>query len=141
VTTLAYSPDQLLEMTLRMSAKPRAWLKRSRVDFGLDLALDTFKLAAIHGAIKRLRITMMGFARLPALDLGGIPVAHCLRRLRDQHGHSTVGLDLDEMRSLAGADCRTTRSSARSSSSQSLPSSCSLGNPNTRARSASFGWA
>src|SRR5215813_8107977 len=76
------------------------------MDFGLNLALDAFKLAAIRDTIKSLAHHNDGIARLPALDLGGIPVAHAFVVSRTDMAAVPVGLDLDEVRSLAGADCR-----------------------------------
>src|SRR5262249_17592190 len=76
------------------------------MDFGLDLALDPFKLAAIHDAIESLAHHDDGIARLPALDLGGIPVAHALVVSGTDMTAVPVGLDLDEVRALAGADGR-----------------------------------
>src|SRR5262245_34305295 len=76
------------------------------MDFGLDLALDALKLTAIRDAIKPPPHDDDGIARLPALDLGGIPVAHAFVVSGTDMAAVAVGLDLDEMRALAGADCR-----------------------------------
>src|SRR6516165_7400852 len=76
------------------------------MDFGLDLALDAFKLAAMHHAIESFAHHDDGIARLPALDLGGIPVAHAFIVSGTDMAAVPVGLDLDEMRALAGADGR-----------------------------------
>src|SRR5262249_46597561 len=76
------------------------------MNFGLDLALDAFKLAAIRDAIKSLAHHNDGIARLPALDLACIPVAHAFVVSGTDMAAVPVGLDLDEVRALAGADCR-----------------------------------
>src|SRR5438094_196419 len=76
------------------------------MDFGLDLVLDAFKLATIHDAIKSLAHHDDGIARLPALDLGSVPVAHAFVVSRTDMAAVAVGLDLDEVRAFAGADCR-----------------------------------
>src|SRR6516165_7958969 len=76
------------------------------MDFGLDLALDAFKLTAIHYAIESLAHHDDGIARLPALDLGGIPVAHAFVVSGSDVTAVPVGLDIDEVRAFAFADCR-----------------------------------
>src|SRR5262245_5847075 len=76
------------------------------MDFGLDLAFDAPELAAIQEAIKPLAHHNDGIASLPALDLGGIPVAHAFVVSGTDMAAVPVGLDLDEPRAFAFADCR-----------------------------------
>src|SRR5262245_20272656 len=84
----------------------RAFSRSDRaVDFGLDLALDAIKLA-MHDAIKPLAHYNYGIASLPMLDFAGIAVTHTVVVSRTDMAAVPVGLDLNEMWSLAGTDCR-----------------------------------
>src|SRR5262249_34116989 len=68
-------------------------------------ALDAFKLTAICDAIEPPPHDDDGIARLPALDLGGVPVAHAFVVPGTDMAAVSVGLDLDGVWSLAAANC------------------------------------
>src|SRR2546427_27576 len=76
------------------------------MDLGIDLPLHPIELGAVHEASKLLAPRQDGISPLPPFDLVGRAIAHSIVGPGTDMTAEPIGLDLDEVRALAGADLR-----------------------------------
>src|SRR5262245_66461469 len=75
------------------------------MDFGVDLAFDLLEFGGRHH-VELLAQRHHGIPRLPPFDLVGCAIPRALISPRTDMPAEAIGLDLAEVRSLAGADLR-----------------------------------
>src|SRR6266511_1230042 len=76
------------------------------MDLGIDLPLGPLEFGAVYEAGKLLARRQDGIALFPPFDLVDRPIAHSLVGSGTDMTAEPIGLDLNEVRALAGADLR-----------------------------------